>query len=167
MRKFSKKKILKLAARYSYKVKDKPLEKEIKDWLKSHKYLDRKRFIKLCSWKSSRQRKNYEKNDDLTIREVTRYSFSAKSERARIKLLMTLDGVSYPVASTILHFAFPNKYPIMDFRVLWSLDWKRPKTYNFDFWKKYCEKIKKLAKRLKLPIRTIDKALWTYSKENQ
>lgn len=166
MKNFTRQQILKLAKRYSYKTKDELVEKEIKKWLRNHKYLDRDKFIRLCLWKTPRRRKNYKKNDDLTVREITSFSFSAKSERVKIESLQMLYGVSYPVASTILHFAFPNKYPIMDFRVIESLEWKQPKSYNFDFWQKYCNKITELAKKYKLSIRTIDKALWQYSKEN-
>lgn len=171
MKNFTRQQLLELAKRYSYKVKDELVEKEIKKWLRNHKYLDKKRFIRLCLWKTPRQRNNYEKNDDLTIKEVTGFSFSTKSEKAKIKSLQILEGVSYPVASTILHFAFPNKYPILDFRVIWSLNklfrFKKPKNYNFDFWQKYVNKLRKLAKKYKVSLRTLDKALWCYSKENR
>jgi hypothetical protein len=106
-------------------------------------------------------------NNDKTVREITSFSFKTKSEKARIESLRILNGVSYPVASAILHFAFPNKYPIMDFRVIWSLGWEQPSTYDFDFWQRYCEKIRGIATILNLPIRTVEKALWTYSKEHQ
>jgi len=169
MRKFSKKQVLELSKKYSYRATGELAltEKEIKDWLKKHKHLDKKRFVRLCLWKSSRQKRNYNKNKDSLIREITGFSFSTRNEEVRIKSLLVLTGVSYPVASTILHFAFPKRYPIMDFRVIWSLDWNQPKRYTFDFWQKYCNEIRKLSKKFNLPIRTIDKALWTYSKENQ
>jgi len=71
------------------------------------------------------------------------------------------------VASVILHFKFPDRYPILDFRALWSLDKEQPKYYTFDFWWDYVQEIRKLSEYLKIDIRTIDKALWYYSKENQ
>jgi hypothetical protein len=101
------------------------------------------------------------------IKEVTRLSLETECEEARIKLLTILKGVSWPVASVILHFAFPEKYPIMDFRAIWSLDWEQPKSYNFDFWQKYCTEIRKISNETGLTIRQIDKALWQYSKNNQ
>lgn len=143
------------------------VEKEMKDWLKNKRYLDREGFIKVGLWKSARPKKHYESNDDLTVREITRFSFATKSEKARIESLFVLNGVSYPVASVILHFAFPDRYPIMDFRAIWSLGWEKPKDYSFDFWMKYCAEIKEISKRVGENIRTIDKALWHYSKENQ
>jgi len=146
---------------------DEIVEKESKKWLKSHRFLDRGRFIKIGLWKSKRPKKKYESNDDLLIREITRFSFATNSEEARIKSLMVLNGVSYPLASAILHFAFPNKYPIMDFRAIWSLGWEQPKYYTFDFWQKYCKEIKGISEKVGESIRTIDKALWEHSKENQ
>jgi len=164
---FPRKQILELAERYSYKSKNIFDEGRMKEWLKNHRYLNKNRFIDLCSWKSVRQRKNYKKNNDSIIKEITRFSFSTKSEEARIESLRILKGVEYPVASAILHFAFPQKYPIMDFRVIWSLGWEKPQKYDFNFWQNYCKKTRELSNRYKLSIRTIDKALWVYSKENQ
>ena len=51
--------------------------------------------------------------------------------------------------------------------IYWPLGWEQPKSYNYNFWKKYCDQMQSLSDRVGLPIRTIDKALWQYSKENQ
>ena len=166
----NKKNILVYEKRYDadYKPKDRVVEEEMKRLLKKQGYLRREDLIRIGNWKSKRAKRHYEneENDDLTVREITHFSFNAKSEKARIKSLLTLKGVSWLVASAILHFAFPSKYPIWDFRVLWSLGW--PKPYNFDLWEKYCYEIHKISKKYKLPtIRTVEKALWKYSKEHQ
>ena len=169
MMKINKKNILVYEERYDtdYKPKNRVVEEEMKRLLKKQRYLRREDLIRIGNWKSERAKRHYEneENDDLTVREITHFSFNAKSEKARIKSLLTLKGVGWPVASAILHFAFPSKYPIWDFRVLKSLDW--PKPYNFDLWEKYCDEINKISKKYKLPIRTVEKALWKYSKENQ
>ena len=89
-----------------------------------------------------------------------------KDEKDRIESLLGrkggLRGIGYPVASTILHFAFPNRYPIMDFRVIRSLNWDKPSTYNFSFWKKYYKRIRAISTKYSFPIRTVEKALWKY-----
>jgi len=169
---FSRKKIIEYSKKYDVRYKgtsDEVVENELKRWFLKHRYLDRRHFIKLGLWKSRRQKKNYEseENDDLTVKEMTSFALRTKSEIARIRSLMTLRGVSWPVASVILHFAFPNKYSILDFRVIWSLGWSQPKYYTFDFWQKYVNKLRQLAKKYKVSLRTSDKALWYYSKENQ
>jgi hypothetical protein len=55
----------------------------------------------------------------------------------------------------------------MDFRAIWSLGWKQPKNYTFEFWGKYYKEIQNIAKKFNVSVRTVDKALWQYSKENQ
>lgn len=168
MMKINKKNILVYQKRYEadYKPKDKVVEEEMKRLLKKQRYLRREDLIRIGNWKSPRQKKNYEskENDDMTVKEITNFSFCAKTERARIESLFVLRGVSWRVASAILHFAFPSKYPIWDFRVLEFLGWKKP--YSFDLWEKYCDEINKISKKCKLPIRTVEKALWKYSKEH-
>ena len=140
---------------------------EIAEWFKTNRYLDKERFMRIALWKSRRPKRHYEDNDDATIREITEFSFGTKSEAAQIKVLFALNGVSYPLASVILHFAFPDKYPILDFRAIWSLGWEQPKYYTFGFWQKYCVKIQDISKETRESMRTVDKALWEYSKEHQ
>lgn len=166
----TKKNIEEYANRYDYqyaKNNEEEAELEVKKWLEKNRYLNKDNFIKLCLWKSRRPKKQYEKNSEEMIKEITRFSLSAKSEEVKIKILMCLQGVSFPVASTILHFAYPNKYTIMDFRAIWSLEWKQPKNYTFEFWEKYYKEIWNIAKKFNVSVRTVDKALWQYSKENQ
>ncbi len=168
----NKKNIIEYIKKYDKRYRGTPGEKdekEIKRVLRKQQFLNKDDFVKICLWKSRRPKRHYKskENDNLTVKEVTRFSFATKSDKARIESLMILKGVSWPIASTILHFAFPNKYPILDFRVLWSLGWRVPQTYSFGFWRRYCNKISSISKRLNLPIRKIDKALWEYSKRNQ
>jgi hypothetical protein len=168
--KLDKQTIIKYAEKYDQrflKTKEAEIENEVKSWLRKNRYLDKENFIKLCLWKSPRPKKSYENNSEELIKELTAFSLQTKSEEAGIKALTCLSGVSFPVATTILHFAFPNKYSIMDFRAIWSLGWEQPKQYTFEFWEKYYKEIQKLSKKFNLPVRTIDKALWQYSKDNQ
>ena len=143
------------------------VEKELNDWLETHRYLDKEQFVKIGLWKSRRPKKIYESNDALTVREITQFSFSTKSERARIECLFVLNGILYPAASAILHFAFPDKYPILDLRALWAIGWIPPRSYNFEFWQMYCDRIKKISECVSKDIRTVDKALWQYSRIHQ
>lgn len=169
----SKKNILKYAEKYDKQYKGsygEEVEKEMKALLKKQRYLRQKELVEIGGWKSKRPLRHYrsEENDDLTVQEITKFSFNTKSEKARIKSLLALKGVSWPVASAILHFAFPDNYPIIDFRVLRSLslwDGKQHIRYDFRLWERYCNKIRAIAKKYRLPIRTVEKALWKYDKE--
>ena len=169
--KLDKKTILEYAKKYDeqYSKAGETVEREMKELLRNQRYLTRDQFVRIGLWKSKRPSKHYrnEENDNLTVKEITRFCFSTKSHKARMKSLLTLKGVSWPVASAILHFAFPNKIPIMDFRVIWSLGWKSPSSYNYVFWRRYCDRVNEISTKLDLPIRTVEKALWRYSKEHQ
>lgn len=130
-------------------------------------YLTKNELIQLFDWKTrGRGRSRCLRNTRAYIKEVTRISFSTSNARLRIEILVLLDGVDLRVASAILHFVFPKKYPIMDFRALWSLGINNPK-YNFVIWERYCNYCKKLARENHVGLRTLDRALWQFSKERQ
>jgi hypothetical protein len=160
--------IFKYAQKYDkdYKQKSKKTEDRMKSLLKNQKYLTGKNLITIGDWKAPRARRHYSNNRNHKVRKISKFSFSTRDEKARIESLDSLRGVGYPIASTILHFAFPHKYPIMDFRVIRSLGLKQPSTYKFDFWKGYCKKIQATSNKYSLPIRTVDKALWKYDELN-
>jgi len=174
MMEITKEKIREYAQKYDKRYKDtndEIVEKETKKWLEGNRHLDKERFIKTGLWKSRRPERHYKANNEKKVREITKLSFREKDERKRIELLLGteggLKGVAYPVASVILHFAFPNRYPILDFRAIWSLGLEQPKNYTFGFWQKYCGRIRDISKETGESIRTVDKALWEYSKEHQ
>jgi hypothetical protein len=131
-------------------------------------YLSKQLFLEIAAWKTPRQRSNYESNVPTLVAEATNIAFGvAKNERIRIEILTLLAGVSYPVASTLLHFAFPERYPILDFRAIWSLGLEQPSFYSFNFWWHFVKRMHEESRKLKVSIRDLDKALWAYSKENQ
>jgi hypothetical protein len=66
-----------------------------------------------------------------------------------------------------LHFGHTDQYPILDYRALWSLAVDPPPPYSFSIWWRYVEFCRTLAKKCDVSVRTLDKALWQYSNENQ
>ncbi|MFH1162159.1 MAG: hypothetical protein V1696_02695 [Candidatus Jorgensenbacteria bacterium] len=169
----TKEKIREYAKKYDARFRgtdDEKVYDEMVEWFKHNRFLDRERFLNILNWKLAVKlpfKKAKEQNKDEHIRQITEIAFSSKIQEERIKLLLSFVGVGYPVASAILHFAFTDKYPILDFRVIWSLRWEQPKYYTFDFWQKYCDRIQSISKETGESIRTVDKALWEYSKEHQ
>lgn len=159
--------------RYSDYNSDEQLEQRLKEqvqkrFVQGKVNLSKDIFLQIASWKTHRQRKNYERNSASLVSEVTGISFeSGRDERVRIEILTLLEGVNYPVASTLLHFAFPDRYPIVDFRALWSLGVRRPSSYSFDFWWDFVKSMREESTRLGISIRDLDKALWAFAKENQ
>jgi len=168
---FNKNDIKHWAQKYEdcYAPDDKSTEERLKNILKRQRYLTQNNLCDVLNWKSPRIRSYAKKNAPLIIAKITRNSFGTEDERSRIESLLGqkggLKGVGYPVASTILHFAFPDKYPIMDFRVIRSLEMDQPSSYNFVFWENYCKTIRSLSKKQRLSIRVVEKALWKFDKE--
>ena len=124
-------------------------------------------FRTLSDWKSPRIRKHILSNGDETIQAVSKDVLSAKSELAHIGSLLLLKGVSYPMASTFLHLCHETKYPIIDYRALWTLGYEKPPMYDINFWLLYTNFTRDLAHRNNLDMRTLDRALWGYSKKYQ
>ncbi len=137
-------------------------------------YLTRDQLATLCHWKSARSAGHAIKNSQDFVREITGFALSAGDERARVEPLTLLDGVGYPVASTILHWFHSEPYPIINFRALWSLRLSEKPPYSFAFWSSYVsgwrdvlrEAQKRCAPMVVTP-RLFDKALWRYSDEHQ
>jgi hypothetical protein len=149
------------------------VEQRLKAWLaqqKEPKFLDREHFKDIAMWKSRRPKRHYEKNDGAFVRQVTEHAFGATDERLQLHILMALDGVRVPVASTILHFAFPERYPIMDVRAAATLRraglWHRDDARSFTTkgWLEYVRVMRRHSRSLQVHLRDLDKALWAFDK---
>lgn len=131
-------------------------------------YLGRNELVTLAGWKSTRIKHHAAANDEAFVRDVTGLALSTSNERLRIESLTLLRGVGWPMGSVILHFCHSDRYPILDFRALWSLGEGVPhRGYDFSFWHRYVETCRKLAGRGGVDMRTLDRALWGYSKVKQ
>jgi hypothetical protein len=129
--------------------------------------LTRREFLEICRWKSPRSQPRCAENDDFTVRTVSRAAFGASDESLKMDLLRTLRGVEWPTASTLLHFCDRRPYPILDYRALWSLGYPKVPRYTTEFWLAYLTFTRQLARRLRVDIVTLDRALWQYSRERQ
>jgi hypothetical protein len=155
------------AERYSYSVDDGRLRDELRPIVLKRGYLNRDEFLEICKWKTQRSKSRCATNDEFTIRTVSRAAFASTDESLKIDLLRTLTGVEWPTGSTLLHFCDPRPYPILDYRALWSLGFGEPPHYTMEFWLEYLAFTRSLAQRLNVDIRTLDRALWQYSKARQ
>ncbi len=173
-------KIKEEASNYPINEEEEELEQIIKPRVKKIGYLDRDAFLKTCNWKTPRSKKLCESNSSEFIHEVTAIALHESigdargtknikdaKERTRIQVLMLLKGVLWPTASVILHWFHSDKYPILDFRALWSLGIEKPPKYDFEFWYSYTCYCRTLAQEVGVSMRDLDRALWQYSKDNQ
>ena len=159
--------ILKWASRFPDDGSDEAILGGIRPFVLARGHVMRPEFLTLCAWKSPRSKPNCRKNDARRVETLTRAALATSDEVLKVNLLRLLEGVEWPTASTILHFCDTRPYPILDYRAVWSLGLVKPATYTIEFWLTYLAATRDLADRLALPIRTVDKALWQYSKEMQ
>lgn len=169
---FDWRRIAAIANGYSYRddrfaEQDRELQFEIGPSAQKRGHFTKPEFLKLCYWKSPRTKSRVAENPPEYIEEVTRVALSTQVERLRIEGLTLLRGVSWPTASVVLHFAHREPYPIIDYRALWSLGVAKPPPYTFDYWWEYTQFCRELATKCGVSMRTLDRALWQYSSENQ
>jgi hypothetical protein len=129
--------------------------------------LTRTEFLEMCRWKTPRSQPLCKENTPDTITEATRFALSTRNEGLRIEVLTLLRGVGWPMASVLLHLCHCQPYPILDFRALWSLESEVPASYTFEFWRSYTDFTRELAEKADCSMRTLDRALWQYSREHQ
>jgi len=130
-------------------------------------YLTKPDFLTICRWKTRRSQSRCASNDEEFVKAVSQTALSTSSEQLRIGIWTLLHGVEWPTASTLLHWLHPEPYPILDFRALWSLGYKKPPKYDFEFWRDYASYCRLLASKHGVPVRVLDRALWQYSSERQ
>jgi hypothetical protein len=126
----------------------------------------RDEFISVCRWKSERSRSYAAKNTAPAVEAATRLALSeAGTERERMNALRSLHGVEWATASVLLHLAYPERYPILDQRVLQAFGVPQPASYSFRFWEAFVSAWLPLLEQSGVDGRTFDQALWQWSKE--
>jgi hypothetical protein len=123
-------------------------------------------FRRVCRWKTPRSAPLVARNSAEDVVSLTAAALSeSSSERERIDALRSLRGVGWPTASVLLHLAYPDRYPILDKRVVHALGVRAPSTFSFRFWEELVSAWRQLAERAGVDGRTFDQALWQWSKE--
>jgi hypothetical protein len=130
-------------------------------------HLTKEQLLEVGHWKSPRITRHLKSNSDELVRETTRIALQSTVEELRICVPQVLAGVSWPMASVILHFFHEDKYPILDFRALWSLGIPQPYAYTTALWMRYVDTCRAISAKVNVDMRTLDRALWQYSKEHQ
>jgi hypothetical protein len=162
------------AAVYDRRAKpgDRAVEREVKAYLRgqpSTKHLDKRHFVRLARWKSTRSTAAYQRNSAQLVRETTYHASRIANERLKAYILTALDGVSISVAAAILHFFNPRLYPVFDRRhrtTLKKAGWwpRRVDDDGLDAWEDYVAVMRKLSRRLRVSLRELDKALYAYDR---
>jgi hypothetical protein len=125
----------------------------------------RAEFLTVCRWKTARSGPKVASNSAAAVRAATRRAFLTEVPAEQVATLLSLAGVGLPTASVLLHFAFPESLPILDVRALESLGFRGGSSYTPAFWAEYVSACREIAAANGVSLRTLDKALWQYSKE--
>jgi len=162
---FDPKHIRRIADRYEYQ-DDQPILEIGRRARRAGKFGYRD-FLAVCQWKTPRSHARCRKNTPKEVEEATGIALSTGVERLRIGVLRCLQGVDWPTASVLLHIAHRDPYPILDVRALWSLGFDKAPAYSFPLWWQYVQSCRAIAHSQRVDMRTLDRALWQYSKEHQ
>jgi hypothetical protein len=129
---------------------------------------DREDFMATFEWKTrGRGQSRPARNTDVEIADALDLAMAARTERSSIAVLTGLSGVAVPVASAVMTAVDAARYTILDFRALWSLGIERAPLCSVAFYLEYLAACGRIAADAGTDLRTLDRALWRYSKENQ
>jgi thermostable 8-oxoguanine DNA glycosylase len=137
---------------------------------KKRGYYKRGEFMRICLWKSSRQKRKYKSNSEKKIKDITKEAFLLIDERARMEKLCKLKGVGIPVASALLTFHSINKYALIDVRCIKELQTQNLISWScitYNSWVNYIQLLQRLSKGLKITPRKFEKGLFAYHREKQ
>src|SRR4030042_2294042 len=124
-------------------------------------------FIRILNWKSPRVKGIIRLNEFYIYEKGVGASYGAE-ENEKLIILLRLYGIGAPVGSTILHFMYPNSFPIIDIRTAETLHYagriKSSLTY-FSHYDSFRSEMLKIAKENpSFTLREIDRALSAYHK---
>lgn len=130
-------------------------------------HLTRFELIQICRWKSARAIRHIRRNRPDSVRTVSAAAFKTRSEEQRLALLMSLHGVSVPMASAILTLTNPSRYGVIDIRV-WQLLFgmgsvsSKPNGVGFGFreWDQFLKIIRHFAGEFGVDARDIERTLF-------
>ena len=154
-------------ARYSDD--DTPIEQIVTE-VKERGYLTKSDLITVSIWKSKYRNVHYiEQNSDAIIEDKTRAALRPDTtEYDRINGLRCLRGVDWATASAILHWFHQDLYPIWDRPALETIQFDKNQYKNdFERWQAYVSFCRNVAAQKGVDIRTLDRALWQFSKSKK
>jgi hypothetical protein len=130
-------------------------------------YLTTAELEKICRWKSARAIHHIKKNSAVRVRTATRRALATQDEGRCLEALMSLDGVSLPMASAVLTLLNPRRYGVIDIRV-WQLLYgmgavtKNPSGVGFTFshWHQFLMIIRQFAEEFHVSARDIEMSLF-------
>jgi hypothetical protein len=125
-------------------------------------------FVAACRWKTPRSAPLVAHNTAAEVEAATRVALGPRaSPGERMQALRALHGVEWATGSVLLHLAYPDRFPILDVRALHALGVTGHSSYTVAFWEAYVAEWRRLAAAAGVDGRTLDHALWQWSKEQE
>jgi len=143
--------------------------KDVQSETTEHQTINNDTFVRIINWKSARTKGLIVWDDYSIYQKNFRLTLKAKDSE-KLKILIALPGIGAPIASVLLHFMFPNVYPIYDVRTVETLNsfgYLSNKTVSVAKYPEFQTVIKSLRTSLRdYNLRQIDRALFSYHKIN-
>ncbi len=143
--------------------------KRVSDEISDTDTLSQETFERISDWKSFHVRHKVDWEDFELYQIAIKYALEVP-DKLKLSLLCGLEGVDIAVASTILNFMYPDKFPIIDYRVTQVLreaaGIQLTKNMSYKMYYKYKAEIENIVEQTGYDIRTLDRALFAYHKLN-
>jgi hypothetical protein len=129
-------------------------------------YYTRGEFRQICRWKTPRSAPLVAGNSAARVKRATGIALKDDTDESeRMRTLRELDGVNWATASVLLHFVYPERYPILDVRVLHALGVRGRTSYSYRFWLELVDTYREIIARSGVDGRNVDRGLWQWSAE--
>jgi len=146
--------------------KDNWIQDRIRTSLESSRCLDLEDVKRLGVWTNGSERSSglFKRNTPAEIKRRTGEAYESHS----IEPIMQLEGfrTGFPMASSFMHFAFDNEFPIIDSRALSTLGVPEKTHISKRVWTLYCDKCRSWADYYQVSLRELDRALWQFNVED-
>ncbi len=158
-------------------VDDTPMKKLVPG-IRERGYLTKLELIEVAKWKVPKKRNTHchvIKNHPDKVKEMTLSAFRETVGNSSYYLWnqpqrnMGLHGVGIPVGSAILHWFHEGRYPIWDKHARWSVrlnECQHQYKNDYERWHAYVEFCRSTADKYEVCMRTLDRALLQYGKDN-
>ena len=129
-------------------------------------------FFAIVVWKSNRAKTKIKKGLEKagkSVSELMTEVSQAVSLKDKVRILWDIEGIGLSVASAILTVCHPEVFTVLDYRV-WEVltkaavqDLPTRSSWSPEDYLQYCEVCRRLADRMDLSLRDLDRALWAKS----
>lgn len=126
-------------------------------------YFRRDDLIAVGRWKSARAVGRLDANPDDDIEDITRAALAAP-DRLKHRLLHLLSGVRTPMASALLTVWNPARFTVVDYRAIETLRACGELDGPDPLYQPYVALCRTVSARVGTDLRTLDRALWAWSK---